>query len=78
MRLFQGVEQNHLAGLVWFNEKASKDWEPQDDPAALSAFRSSLPQYLNSSPAASTSSAGSKLQGRSCSVAPDWSAGAAP
>jgi len=42
MRLFQGVEQNHLAGLVWFNEKASKDWEPQDDPAALSAFRSSL------------------------------------
>jgi len=45
MQLFQGVEQNHLAGLVWFNEKASRDWQLQDDPAALAAFKQDAPAY---------------------------------
>lgn len=48
-QLFQGVEQNHLMGFVWFNENASKNWLLQDDPAALSAFKAALPQYAASS-----------------------------
>jgi hypothetical protein len=42
--LFQGVRANHLLGVVWFDQAQDdgvyhQDWRLEDDPAALSAFR---------------------------------------
>lgn len=50
---FQGIESNHLLGLVWFDiNKASKkgttdthDWKIEDDPAAIAAFRAAIDKY---------------------------------
>ena len=42
--LFSGVQQNHLLGLLWFDEAQHQDayhqdWRLEDDPAMLAAFR---------------------------------------
>jgi mannan endo-1,4-beta-mannosidase len=50
---FQGIESDHLLGLVWFDiDKASKtgttdthDWRLENDPPALAAFRSAIHAY---------------------------------
>jgi mannan endo-1,4-beta-mannosidase len=44
-QLFQGVEENDMLGFVWFNANSGGDWQLQDDPAALAAFKAALPQY---------------------------------
>ncbi len=44
-QLFQGVEENSMLGFVWFNANSGGDWQLQDDPAALAAFKAALPQY---------------------------------
>lgn len=43
--LFRGMRENHLLGLVWFDEAQHngsyhQDWRLEDNPAALAAFRS--------------------------------------
>lgn len=55
MSLLQGVEQNDMIGLVWFNANGDKDWRLQDDTAALAGFRAALGSYERS---AATAAAG--------------------
>lgn len=50
----QGIKANHLLGFVWYNVDKSgykntgdtHDWELQDNPAELAAFRSALSAYV--------------------------------
>jgi hypothetical protein len=47
--LFNGVRQNRLVGLVWFDEAQHaglyhQDWRLEDSPAALAAFRAAAKQ----------------------------------
>jgi mannan endo-1,4-beta-mannosidase len=44
--LFQGIRQNHLLGLVWFDAPAHQDWRLEDNPPALAAFRRELATIL--------------------------------
>ena len=42
--LFAGVRNNHLLGLIWFDQAQHhgifhQDWRLEDSPAALAAFR---------------------------------------
>jgi mannan endo-1,4-beta-mannosidase len=43
--IFQGVIANKMVGFVWLNENGSKNWQLQDDPQALAAFKASMPSY---------------------------------
>jgi len=45
--LFRGVAQNHLVGVVWFDQAQHdghyhQDWRLEDSPAAVRAFRAAL------------------------------------
>jgi Glycosyl hydrolase family 26 len=47
--LFAGVQANHLAGVVWFDEAQHsglyhQDWRLEDDPSALAAFATAAAQ----------------------------------
>jgi Glycosyl hydrolase family 26 len=49
--LFAGVQANHLAGAVWFDEAQHaglyhQDWRLENDPAASAAFAAAMAAYL--------------------------------
>jgi mannan endo-1,4-beta-mannosidase len=52
--LFAGVREQHLAGLMWFDEAQNsglyhQDWRLEDDPSALAAFAAGAMAYAGSS-----------------------------
>ena len=51
--LFAGVREQHLAGLMWFDEAQDsglyhQDWRLEDDPSALAAFSAAATAYAGS------------------------------
>jgi hypothetical protein len=45
--LIDGIRQNHLLGLVWFDDDAGLDWRLEGDPPAVAAFRRGIVTMLS-------------------------------